>query len=160
MWQNVSFDSIMNGVEMKALRQRAGLSQAALAQALGMSRESIGRMERSTDAVERRTELALRYISENGLPSQPTLQKLHQDVAALLDEAAVRANPSSERTKQLRKATEDWVLAGGSDAGRQMLYRAQGVIGSINVTRADDPMWSRTMDDLLQLKRDWALTRP
>ncbi|WP_284144930.1 helix-turn-helix transcriptional regulator [Tianweitania aestuarii] len=141
---------------MKALRQRVGLSQAALARAIGMSRESIGRMERSTDVLERRTELAVRYVAERGLPGEPSLERLHQDVADLLDDASVRADPSSERSLLLKKSMQDWISAGGSDIGRQMLYRAQGVIGLINVTSPDDPMWPRTLEDLVQLKRDWA----
>lgn len=154
------YEVLLNGIEMKALRQRAGLSQAALAQAIGMSRESIGRMERSTDVLERRTELALRYITEKGLPGEPSLERVHQDVAELLDDASIRSNPSSERSMRLKQFMQEWVSAGGSEIGRQMLYRAQGVVGLINVTSPDDPLWPRTLADLIQLKNDWAGIRP
>lgn len=146
----------MTGDEMKALRQRAGLSQAALATAIGMSRESIGRMERSGDAVERRTELALRYIVLKGLPVERSLVAVHEDVARVLDDASVRAVPSIERTEKLKQAFEDWTAAGGGDAGRQLIHRAQGVIGLINVTDQRDGAWGQVMRDLSQVKREWA----
>jgi transcriptional regulator with XRE-family HTH domain len=150
----------MTGEEMKSIRVSAGLSQAELAAAIGMTRESIGRMERSGEAVERRTELAIRYIAEFGARPERTLAQTHESVARLLDDASVRASPSIERTEKLKQALDDWTAAAGSDEGRQLLYRAQGVIGMINVTDRDDPLWSRTMSDLTQLKLEWAAARP
>lgn len=146
----------MTGLEMKDLRQRAKLSQAQLATAIGMSRESIGRMERSGDAVEKRTELAVRYIAEHGVPADRPLSQIHSDVACVLDDAAVRASPSIQRTDKLKAALQNWIAAGGSDAGRQLIYRAQGVIGQINVSDARDPTFRRTMSDLTQVKLEWA----
>lgn len=146
----------MTGEEMKALRQRTGLSQAALAAAMGMSRESIGRMERSGEPVERRTELALRYIALKGLPVQRTLGDVHDEVSLVLDDAAARATPSIERTEKLKQAFEDWTSAGGGDAGRQLIHRAQGVIGLINVTDPREDAWDQVMRDLAQVKREWA----
>lgn len=146
----------MTGNEMKALRQRAGLSQAALATAIGMSRESVGRMERSADAVERRTELAVRYIALKGLQAQRSLDEVRDDVTRILDDASVRATPSIQRTEKLKQAFEDWTGAGGGDAGRQLIHRAQGVIGLINVTDPSDDAWSHVMRDLAQVKREWA----
>ncbi|MFK4056852.1 helix-turn-helix domain-containing protein [Brevundimonas sp. NPDC046655] len=150
----------MTGEEMKALRQRTGLSQAVLASAIGMSRESIGRMERSNNAVERRTELALRYIALKGLPSERSLNTVHDEVARVLDDAAIRATPSIERTEKLKQAFEDWTAVGGDDAGRQLIHRAQGVIGLINVTDPRDGAWGQVMSDLSQVKRDWAAAKP
>lgn len=147
----------MNGEEMKALRQRTGLSQQALATAIGMSRESIGRMERGRDSIERRTELALRYVCTHGLATERSLPQVHQDVADVLDEAAIRASPSLQRTEKLKRALEHWTAAGGGDAGRKLIYRAQGVIGLINVTQTRDPSWPQIMSDLTQLKMEWAM---
>lgn len=146
----------MTGLELKDLRQRAKLSQAKLAAAIGMSRESIGRIERSRETVEKRTELAVRYIAEYGIPVDGSLSKVHSDVSHVLDDAAVRASPSIERTDKLKAALESWIAAGGSDAGRQLIYRAQGVIGQINVSDARDPTFARTMSDLTQVKLEWA----
>ncbi|TIT67482.1 MAG: helix-turn-helix transcriptional regulator [Mesorhizobium sp.] len=149
----------MTGEEMKELRQRVGLSQAELAAAIGMSRESIGRMERGHDILEKRTELAVRYVVKIGTHAEPALMQIHDDVARVLDDAAVRASPSIERTERLKRALENWTVSGGSDLGRQLLHRAQGVIGLINVTEQHDPFWHRTMSDLIQLKREWAAIR-
>ena len=146
----------MTGLELKNLRRRAKLSQAKLAAAIGMSRESIGRMERSQEAVEKRTELAVRYIAEFGVPADESLARVHSDVAHVLDDAAVRAHPSIERTDKLKTALESWISAGGSDIGRQLIYRAQGVVGQINVLDARDPTFARTMSDLTQVKVEWA----
>ncbi len=146
----------MTGLELKDLRQRAKLSQAQLAVAIGMSRESIGRIERSHDAVEKRTELAVRYIAEYGLPGDRSLSQVHGDVASVLDDAAVQTSPSIQRTDKLKAALENWTAAGGSDAGRQLIYRAQGVIGQINVSDVRDPTLARTLSDLTQVKLEWA----
>ncbi|RYF17853.1 MAG: helix-turn-helix domain-containing protein [Oxalobacteraceae bacterium] len=54
---------VMQGEEMKALRTRAGLSQAGLGEAIGMARETIGAMERGAAPIEKRTELAVRYVT-------------------------------------------------------------------------------------------------
>lgn len=52
----------MQGSELKAIRKGLGLSQAALAQELGLTAVFIGMMERGERAIERRTELAVRYL--------------------------------------------------------------------------------------------------
>jgi transcriptional regulator with XRE-family HTH domain len=50
--------------ELKALRKQAGMSQGEFAQALGMSVDSIGRMESGLPGypIERRTELAAIFV--------------------------------------------------------------------------------------------------
>ena len=146
----------MTGEEMKVLRLKAGLSQAELGAAIGRTRESIGRMERTRHPVERRTELAVRYVAEGGPPRVPSRAEVHEAVRGVLDDAAVRATPSLERSEKLKIALADWIAADGSDIGRQLLHRAQGVIGMINVTERSDPAWSATLRDLLELKHEWA----
>ena len=49
----------MKGKELKEARQKLGLSQSALAYAIGMSRVMIGLMERGDKPIEKRTELAI-----------------------------------------------------------------------------------------------------
>lgn len=50
--------------KLKAARKRLGISQRALAEALGLSREAIQTMEYGTRPIERRTDLAIRYLME------------------------------------------------------------------------------------------------
>ena len=50
--------------EMKALRKSIGWKQDELAEAIGMSRVQIGLMERGVATIERRTELAVRYVTD------------------------------------------------------------------------------------------------
>lgn len=49
---------------LKALRMQAGLSQVELAELIGMSRVTVGLMERGEAPIEKRTELAVRYVVE------------------------------------------------------------------------------------------------
>jgi transcriptional regulator with XRE-family HTH domain len=52
----------MKGAEVKRARKRLRMSQAELAEAIGMQRNSIARMERDAQPVMRTTELALKYL--------------------------------------------------------------------------------------------------
>lgn len=54
----------MTGEELRQARRRLGLSQQALADALGLSRRMIIAMEQGDKSIERRTELAVRYLTE------------------------------------------------------------------------------------------------
>jgi DNA-binding XRE family transcriptional regulator len=54
----------MQPEELKALRMNAGLSQAELGELIGMSRVTVGLMERGEARIEKRTELAVRYVVE------------------------------------------------------------------------------------------------
>lgn len=55
----------MQGGELKALRRLTGMSKAEFAVEIGMARETIGAMERGQAPIERRTELAARWIAEH-----------------------------------------------------------------------------------------------
>ena len=52
----------MQGSELKAIRKALGWGQQQLADALDMSRPYIGQMERDQKPIERRTELAARWL--------------------------------------------------------------------------------------------------
>ena len=51
--------------ELKALRKGAGFTQGQLATAIGLSRVTVGLMERGQAPIERRTALAVRYLAEH-----------------------------------------------------------------------------------------------
>lgn len=53
----------MTSDELKLLRKALGLSQDELGDAIGMSRISVGLMERGQAPIEKRTELAVRYLA-------------------------------------------------------------------------------------------------
>ena len=145
----------MGGNEVRQLRRKAGLSQAELGGLIGISRETVGRIERGAEPIERRTELAVRYVAERRLPEHGSLTTVHQQVAGVLDEAAVRGRVSLESTRLLRAASADWITAGGGAAGIALLQSAQGTIGMLNVSSESDPHRMRVLADLLQLKRAW-----
>jgi DNA-binding XRE family transcriptional regulator len=48
--------------EMKAIRKRLGMTQADFGEAIGMSRKAVNEMEAGKAVIERRTELAVRYL--------------------------------------------------------------------------------------------------
>lgn len=56
---------MMQPDELKAARKALGLSQEAMADAMGVSRVLIGQMERGKAPIERRTELAALYLAEH-----------------------------------------------------------------------------------------------
>lgn len=55
----------MQGDELRSIRKGLGLTLAQMAQALDMSETYIGQMERGQRPIERRTELAARYLAEH-----------------------------------------------------------------------------------------------
>lgn len=52
----------MTSIELRELRKSAGLTQEELAKLIGMSRKSVNEAENSQKDVEKRTELATRYV--------------------------------------------------------------------------------------------------
>jgi transcriptional regulator with XRE-family HTH domain len=56
----------MQGSELKAIREALGWSQRKFAAAIGMTQSYIGQMERDEKPIERRTELAARYLVLKG----------------------------------------------------------------------------------------------
>jgi DNA-binding XRE family transcriptional regulator len=55
----------MQPEELRTLRRQIGASQAELGDAIGLSRVTIGLMERGDAPIEKRTELAVRYVAEH-----------------------------------------------------------------------------------------------
>jgi len=145
----------MNASEARKLRKGTGLSQADFGHAIGVSRETIGRMERGSEPVDRRTELAMRYISENAPMNLSTLPVIHQSVAAILEEATVRGTVSNDGASQLGICSKQWVEAGGSAAGSALLTSAQGTIGMLRSSSDQDAIRVRIYSELRQLKLAW-----
>jgi DNA-binding XRE family transcriptional regulator len=54
--------SPMTGAELRRARERLGMTQAELADALGVWRHSVARMERSESPVMKHTGLAVKYL--------------------------------------------------------------------------------------------------
>jgi len=52
----------MTEAGIKRARKRLGMTQAGLAEALGMQRNSVARMERGEQPIMRTTELAVKYL--------------------------------------------------------------------------------------------------
>lgn len=145
----------MNGDDARSLRRQAGMSQAEFATSIGLSRETIGRMERGSEDIDRRTELAMRYVAEKGPLKQRSLREIHQSVAGILDEAAVRGRISIDSTRRLRATTAEWAAAGGGAAGAALVLSAQGTVGTLSSLGENDPYRDRAFAELRQLKLAW-----
>jgi len=52
----------MTNKELKEARRKLGLTQSALGEAIGLTRKSIGEMERGQAPIELRTSLAIKYL--------------------------------------------------------------------------------------------------
>ncbi len=52
----------MIGKELRRLRKRLGMIQAELAEAIGMQKNSVARMERDERPIVKSTEMAVRYL--------------------------------------------------------------------------------------------------
>jgi transcriptional regulator with XRE-family HTH domain len=131
------------------------MSQAEFAHAIGLSRETVGRIERGAESIDRRTELAMRYIAEGGTAELQSLPEIHQIVSDILDEAAVRGRISLAAAKRLRGVSSEWAEAGGSATGAALLLSAQGTLGMLSSTGEDDPYRDKFFAELRQLKKAW-----
>ncbi|RUZ72528.1 helix-turn-helix domain-containing protein [Mesorhizobium sp. M7A.F.Ca.US.006.01.1.1] len=150
----------MDGSEASRLRKECGMSQVEFGAAIGVSRETIGRIERSNEHLDRRTELAMRYIAEGRLAVIPELSEIHNTVATVLDQTAVRGCPAYDYRDKLQAAVSHWRAKQGSAGAEPLLARAQGVLGMLNVTPPGDGMRDRTFEQLQQLKLDWQAVTP
>ena len=146
----------MTSQVMKALCLQTGYSQAELGAAIIMSRESIGCMERSGRLAEKRTDLALRYITLRGLEHEHLLERVKAKVSQSLDDASVWASPSFVHPETLKKALDDWSAVGGEDAGRQPIHRTQDVIGAIYVLEPTHGGWNQGLRDVARIELEGA----
>ena len=145
----------MDGSEASRLRRESGMSQSQFGAAIGVSRETIGRIERSTEQLDRRTELAMRYIAEGRLARIPELSEIYDTVAPVLDQTAVRGSPPYDYRDKLQAAVSHWRAKQGCAGAEPLLAQAQGVLGMLNVTPPGDAMRDRIFEQLRQLKLDW-----
>lgn len=78
----------MQGSELRALRDAAGMTQGELAAQMGMSRGYIGELERGEKSIEERTEKLIRYATGpyQYLIDCTVTAGLQQKIRDLLDE--------------------------------------------------------------------------
>lgn len=145
----------MKGQEVRTMRRHIGMSQAAFAEAIGVSRETVGRLERGADEVDRRTELAIRFVVEKGPLTVTSLQEIHQSLADILDEAATRGRTSVQSSRWLKNAAREWAEQGGGEVCLDLIRRAEATVGWLNAMGNDDPSRNRTFAELRQLKLAW-----
>lgn len=89
---------MMQGSELKAIREGLGWGQRKFAEEIGMTQSYIGQMERGEKPIERRTELAALYlkITEGGAWTPVPMN---------IDYREVRLEESPHRTPRRHKGT-------------------------------------------------------
>ena len=97
----------------------------------------------------------MRYVAEKGPLKLRSLRDIHQDVAGILDEAAVRGRVSMDSSRRLRATQADWSAAGGGAAGAALVLSAQGTVGTLSSMGQNDPHRDRAFIELRQLKLAW-----
>jgi DNA-binding XRE family transcriptional regulator len=145
----------MNGFEVRELRRNAGMSQTEFAEAIGVSRETISRIERSTEEIDRRTELAMRYIADNKIVGIKSVGELHAEITVILEEATFRGKVSGDRVARLNVIGFEWRNAGGGVTGGALLQSVQGIIGMVNTLGPNDALRDATYAELRQVKLAW-----
>lgn len=145
----------MDGRDARELRRRTGMSQAVFAEAIGLSRETVGRLERGSAEIDRRTELAIRFVVEKGPLAENSLKRIHQNVTDVLDEVAIRGRISVSSERTMRNASSEWAAAGGSEVCLSLIRRAQATVGWLNSMSESDPSRAHTFAELRQLKLAW-----
>lgn len=145
--------------ELKAMRKQAGLSQGDLAAEVGLSQGFIGEMERGEKPIEKRTELAVRYLVEQRLGVRPSSDLVHEEIAGIFDDMIAEEKPDIMTRLALTKSKLQWIDAALPAIGLALLNEALEV--SVILERPDDNDQldqARRRIDLI--KAAWELARP
>lgn len=94
--------------ELKTARKGAGMSQAQLAEAIGMARETIGAMERGAAPIELRTALAVRFVTDGNIVGLRDRAAIHRHVAELLTSAVQGRAVGQDEHEELAEAVQEW----------------------------------------------------
>ena len=71
----ISYPEVMTPIELQQIRATLGLSQAKLAEELGLTRVAIGYMEQGRRPITRRTELAVTHLLKTSKKRLPKPNK-------------------------------------------------------------------------------------
>lgn len=122
----------MQGNELKSLRRLAGMTQAALAEKIGMARETIGAMERDQAPIELRTELAIRFVTMSGQAANRPLDVLASH-AADLAQSVLDGDPlDDDDVAQCQSLMTEWLDRRGTVVGYYLLMALNSAIGYLN----------------------------
>lgn len=131
------------------------MSQAEFGVALGLSRATIWRIERSAEQLDRRTELAMRFVAERRPARMPELREIYEAVAQVLDQTAVRGGPPFDYRDRLQAAVANLGTNRGSKKAQALLGKAQAVLGMLNIIPPDDPQKERALEQVRLLQSAW-----
>jgi len=136
------------------------MSQTEFGIAVGISRETVCRIERSVEHLDRRTELAIRYVAEGKAARVPGLSEIHEEVAHILDQTAVRGQPPYDYRERVQSAAAHWRARQGNADLERLFRQVEGVLGMLNVTPPSDRIRDHAIRDLLDMKQKWRAAAP
>lgn len=146
---------VMDAEELRSLRKRAGMSQAELAEHIGMARETISQMERGSAPIEKRTALAIRWItSKEGRPKR-SLSTILNDTAEIIDAILVRGSATDDQARLLRRLHAEWGEGKGLGVADALFTFTRGSVGMLRASAEDDPMHAHSLASLTTQKQQW-----
>lgn len=128
------------------------MSQAQLAEAIGMARETIGAMERDQAPIELRTELAVRYRTEGVASGPRSLQTLYENAVELGKSVLAEEAMSEEDTDEMQKLIIEWMNAGGGTVGYYLLMSLSMLVSN----RKNGYQYDRSDRDAHEFLAAWA----
>ena len=101
------------------------MSQADLAAAIGMARETVGAMERGQAPIELRTDLAIRFVTMPLAFGNRTTEVIAGQALDLATTLVENGKTDDDDLRQAQTLGLEWLNAGGSDIGHQLLIALQ-----------------------------------
>lgn len=101
----------MQGSELRAIRKKLGLSGAAFAARLGLTRETVSLMENRQGEVEKRTALAARFLAREGAVEMPRLDIRVSDIAWIVGEDAIHATIADFKVDIAPQPRDRWSIS-------------------------------------------------
>lgn len=156
----------MQGQELKERRKLAGLSQQELAAEIDMARETVGKMERGEAPIEKRTELAILYLTQNRGPRPPSLAMIIEEVEGLLTAAQFVPSGTEADFHQwkdtLQRSHGLWVNGEGTPLGTTLLYEAclRAEQLGIAIKGGDSVRLTKLLQEFNLLHAAWGLVTP
>lgn len=152
-------DHVMTTAEragaLVALRREAGMSQVELADAIGISHEMVDQMERGNAAIEKRTELAIMWITSQSKAPTRTRALIAHDVADLLDGAAEPGACNDEQRQRLNCLEDEWEVSGGPSVARALFVLTQQALEAPRAIMSRDAVHAPDQASLLRFKKLW-----
>jgi DNA-binding XRE family transcriptional regulator len=140
---------------LMTLRREAGMSQVELADAIGISQEMVVQMERGNAVIEKRTELAIKWVTSQPRAATRTRALIAHEVADLLDGAAEPGACHDDRLQRLTRLEDEWEVSGGPSAACALFVLTQGALKASRATAPANAGQAPHQANILRLEKLW-----